>query len=44
MLLVPYTPEQYSWMASAAWPGSKRGDLDEVADLSARLALHLDRA
>jgi ATP adenylyltransferase len=36
------TPEQYSWMDSAAWPGSKRGGLDEVADLSARLALHLD--
>lgn len=36
------TPDQYSWMESAAWPGAKRGGVDEVADLSARLALHLD--
>ncbi|MEV4312817.1 histidine triad (HIT) protein [Actinocrispum sp. NPDC049592] len=36
------TPEQYSWMDSAEWPGSKRGGLDEVAHLSARLAVHLD--
>jgi diadenosine tetraphosphate (Ap4A) HIT family hydrolase len=36
------TPEHYAWMDSGAWPGAKRGGVEEVADLSARLALHLD--
>ncbi|MBC6450358.1 histidine triad (HIT) protein [Actinokineospora sp. HBU206404] len=35
------TPEHYSWMESAEWPGAKRGGVDEVVELSARLALQL---